>query len=80
MFAGGLLREDEVAVHRDFEDTATRRFDDEVRDVVFELFEDPLRQTDGSRCVASFAAVLDAYVHGPESTGSSRRHVRVRTT
>jgi hypothetical protein len=64
-----LLGKDEFAVHGDFEDTATRRFDDEARDVVLELFEDPLRQTDGSRCVASLAAVLDVNVHSLESTG-----------
>lgn len=62
--SGRLLRIDEVPVHDDFEGPAPRGDDLEVRDLVLELFQQPLRQTDGSRRVASLSAVLDRDLHG----------------
>jgi hypothetical protein len=61
--AGGLLRVDEVTVDDDFVDAAARRDQLEIGDLVFELFQQALRQTDGSRCVASLSAVFDRYLH-----------------
>jgi hypothetical protein len=63
----------ELAVHHDFEDTARRRDERQVFDLVFELLEDALRQTDGSRCVASLGAVFDRDLHGGESSGGIGR-------
>ena len=60
---GPLLRGDQLAVDLDLEDAAARRQDHEICYLVFELFEYPLRQTDGSRRVASLSAVFDAYLH-----------------
>ena len=60
----GLLRVDEVSVHDHLEDPATRRGDLQIGDLVLELGEQLVRQTDGSRCVASLSAVLDRYLHG----------------
>ena len=45
----GLLREHQVAIDHDLEDAAPRRDDDQLRDLVFELFQQAFRQTDGSR-------------------------------
>jgi hypothetical protein len=45
----GLLREQEVAVDHHLEDAAPRGEDDQLRDLVFELFQQAFRQTDGSR-------------------------------
>ena len=49
MATGLFLREKKFAVGGHLEDTTPRGGDDELRYVVLELFEDPLRQTDGSR-------------------------------
>lgn len=61
-----FLRIDEVAVHRDLVDPPTRRDDLHIRDLVFELCEQKVRQTDGSRPVASLCAVLDHDLHDRE--------------
>jgi len=58
-----LLGIDQLAVDGDLEDAAARRDDDEILYVVLELLQQPLRQTDGSRCVASLGAVLDRDLH-----------------
>lgn len=63
--SGGLLRVDEPAVDYDFEHAALGRENDEPFDAVFELFQQALRQTDGSRRVASLGAVFNGYVHAP---------------
>ena len=44
-----LLREHEVAVDHDLEDTSPGGEQDQLRDLVFELFQQAFRQTDGSR-------------------------------
>ena len=65
-----LLRVHEVPVHLDLEHAPARRDEDEIGDLALELLQQPLRQTDGSRCVASLGAVLDRDPHaailGPE--------------
>jgi hypothetical protein len=45
----GLLREHQVAIDEDLEDATPRGDDDQLRDLVFELFQQAFRQTDGSR-------------------------------
>jgi hypothetical protein len=60
---------EEFAVHHYFEDAALGRDERQVFDLVFELLDDALRQTDGSRCVASLGAVFDRDLHGGESSG-----------
>jgi hypothetical protein len=45
----GLLREHEVAIDHDLEGATPRGEDDQLRDLVFELFQQAFRQTDGSR-------------------------------
>jgi hypothetical protein len=62
--AGLLLGVDEIVVHDDLEDAAPARDERELGDVVLVLFQQPLRQTDGSRGVASLSAVLDRDPHG----------------
>jgi hypothetical protein len=62
--AGLLLGVDEIVVHDDLEDAAPARDERELRDLVLVLFQQPLRQTDGSRGVASLRAVLDRDPHG----------------
>ncbi len=61
--AGRLLGEDELVVKGDLEHAPSGRDDHDVVQVVLELFQQPLRQTDGSRCVPSLSAVLDGYPH-----------------
>ena len=63
MAAGRLLRIREVAVDLDLEDAAPRGDQRDVRQVLLEFFEDPLRQTDGSRTVPSLSAILDRDTH-----------------
>lgn len=70
--AGRLLREDELIVHSDFEHAPDRGNQDELGQRVLELLQQPFRQTDGSRRVASRLAVLDRDPHGPECSGSSK--------
>ena len=60
-----LLRVHQVAVHNHLISTTPRRDDLQIRDLLFELFEQAFRQTDGSRCIASLSAVFDRYLHGP---------------
>ena len=62
--AGRFLGEDELVVQCDLEHAPSGRDEHDVVQVVLELFQQPLRQTDGSRCVASLGAVLDRYPHG----------------
>jgi hypothetical protein len=75
--SGLLLRIDEVVVDDDLEHSPTRRDKDQIFDLVFELFQYPLRQTDGSRCVASLRAVFDGDLH-PTSLGGTPCLGRVR--
>jgi len=63
VFAGGLLRIDEIAVHDDLENAPARRDQGELGRGVFELFEDLRRQTGGSVEVASDRAVFDRDLH-----------------
>lgn len=63
MPARGLLRVEEMAVDHDLEDPTSGWDQRYVFDVVLELLQQPLRQTDGSRCVASLSAVLDRDLH-----------------
>ena len=60
---GRFLRIEEVPVGHDLEDAAPRWDEGDVLDIVLELLQQPLRQTDGSRCVASLSAVLDRDLH-----------------
>jgi hypothetical protein len=60
-----LLGIDEIAVQLDLEGASARGRDRDFFQIVLEFLENPLRQTDGSRCVPSFGAVLDAYSHRP---------------
>jgi hypothetical protein len=57
---------DELVIDRDLEHPAPRRNEHELGDVLLKLLQQPLRQTDGSRTVASLSAVLDRDVHGGE--------------
>jgi hypothetical protein len=59
-----LLGKREAIVDFDLEDPSPGRDEDEVGDVVLELFQQPFRQTDGSRSVASLRAILDRDPHG----------------
>jgi hypothetical protein len=63
MLPGLLLRIDQVPITDDLEYAAAGRDQCEIGDVVFELLQQPLRQTDGSRCVASLGAVFDRKFH-----------------
>ena len=63
VFAGLFLRIDQLAVQLHLEDPAPRGNQDNLSQGVFELFEYPLRQTDGSRRVPSLSAVLDRDLH-----------------
>jgi len=58
-----LLGEDEIAVDDHLEDASARGPDRELGRRLLEFLEQPGRQTDGSRTVASAAAVLDRYLH-----------------
>ena len=69
--AGRLLREDELIVHDDLEHASDRGDQDELGQFVLELLQQPFRQTDGSRRVASVLAVLDRDLHRPECSRSS---------
>jgi hypothetical protein len=81
---GGLLGRNEFAVDGDLEDSTARGLYHEVRDFLLELFEDLGRQTDGSRSVASFSAVLDPYLHrsslrvGLGTTGKPNQYIEPR--
>jgi hypothetical protein len=61
--AGRFLGIEEMPVGHDLEDAAPRRNEGDVLDIALELLQQPLRQTDGSRCVASLSAVLDRDLH-----------------
>jgi hypothetical protein len=61
--AFGLLRRDELVVDRDLEDASRRGDQRQVRDLVLELVQQQLRQTDGSRRVASLGAIFDRDLH-----------------
>jgi hypothetical protein len=61
--AGLLLREDQIAVDRDFEDASRTRDELQLAYVVLMLGEDLRRQTDGLVRVASLSAVRDLYPH-----------------
>jgi len=61
--AGLLLGIDEFTVQLDLEHTPAGWDQDDLVEVVLELFKYPLRQTDGSRCVASLSAVFDGDLH-----------------
>jgi hypothetical protein len=54
---------EQFAVDDHLEHPAPRGDKGYVFDVVFELLEDPLRQTDGSRRVTSLSAVFDRDLH-----------------
>ncbi len=62
--AGCLLRVDQDVIDRDLEHAPAGRDDRQIRDLVFELLQQPLRQTDGSRRIPSLGAVLDRDLHG----------------
>jgi hypothetical protein len=65
VFPGCFLRVDEIPIQLDLEYPSARRDQDDLVQLALELFKYPLRQTDGSRCVASLGAVLDGYLHAP---------------
>jgi hypothetical protein len=56
---GFLLRIHEAVVAHHLENTTLPGDEDDFRDVVFEFCEYALRQTDGSRGVASLGAVFN---------------------
>ena len=64
MLPGLLLRIEECVVELDLKDAAARWDEANFRDLMLELFEYPLRQTDGSRRIPSLGAVFDRYDHG----------------
>src|SRR5688500_5223628 len=74
-----LLREDEVPVYLHLEDPATRRDYLQVGYLMLEFGQQLVRQTDGSRCVASLSAVLDGYLHDPSLRGRLRFSRACRT-
>jgi len=60
-----LLGKDQFAVDRDFEYAAVRGDEGEDLDVLFKVFQEFVRQTDGARGVVSNRAVFDGDVeHG----------------
>jgi hypothetical protein len=63
MLAGGFLRIEEISVHDHLEDAASRRYEGDIRDLFFELLQNPLRQTDGSRRIPSLSAVFNRNIH-----------------
>ncbi len=63
MFTRALLGVDTLGVEIDLEHTPRGRLQLDRFEFVFELLKDPLRQTDGSRSVASGAAILDGDLH-----------------
>ncbi len=69
---GLFLRVHEPLVDRHLEDASPRGDQRQAFDIVFELLEDALRQTDGSRCVSSLSAVFDGDLHPGECSGGSR--------
>jgi hypothetical protein len=73
-----LLREDLAVVHHDLEDAPSRRDERQVLQILFELLQDALRQTDGSRCVPSNGAVFDRDLHENEFIGGVRLSSRGR--
>lgn len=64
MATGFSLGGNPRVVEIDLEHPSAGRNEQDVVDLVLELFEYPLRQTDGSRGVASLGAVFDTYPHG----------------
>ncbi len=62
--AGLQLRIDQLTVHGQLKTSATTRDELEVGDLLFEFFEQLLRQTDGLRFVVSHRAVFEFQVHG----------------
>ena len=58
-----LLRGNEVAVDDHLKDASLGGDDFELRNRLLELLEQPLRQTDGLRPIASDGAVFDRDVH-----------------
>ena len=65
--SGLLLRVDELVPEGHLEDAPPGRHEDDLVQVVFELFQQAFRQTDGSRSEASLGAVLDRYPHETQS-------------
>jgi hypothetical protein len=60
---GGLLGEHEIAIDRHLERASARGHERDLGNARLELLQEPLRQTDGSRGVASARAVLDGEFH-----------------
>ena len=65
-----LLGVHEVVVHSDLENTTAGGNEREIAQLVLELLQQPLRQTDGSRGIASLGAVFDRDPHGRECSGA----------
>ncbi len=63
MAPGGFLGVHEVAVDGHLIGATARRDQLQITDLMFELGQQQLRQTDGSRCVTSLCAVFDRYLH-----------------
>jgi hypothetical protein len=70
---GALLGEHEIAIDRHLERASARGHDGDLGNARFELLQEPLRQTDGSRGVASARAVLDGEPHDRRSLPAPRR-------
>jgi hypothetical protein len=63
MAPSALLGEDEIAVHGYLEGSPRGGNENEFREAVLELLQQPFRQTDGSGSVASASAVLNGDLH-----------------
>jgi hypothetical protein len=61
----GLLREQQVTIDGDFEDSSLGRDDDQRRDRMLVFVQDLGRQTDGPVGISSLGAVFDADLHRP---------------
>ena len=66
--AGCLLGIDQILVQLHLEDAPSGGKKRDPRDPVFELCQYQVRQTDGSRCIASLGAVFDRNLHVEECT------------
>lgn len=76
MASGRLLRVHELTVDHNLENPTGRWDDIEVFYLVLELGEQLIRQTDGSRRITSFGAILDGDFHNAASYATGSLNLR----